>query len=129
VDVYTNIGVTAGTSRQQTQYDGGPSGTLPHYGNVTYSAQYDFGATMPTQSTTIVYGSSNGSGTCSPIGNNINNKPCTVVSTIGGNTVASAQYTYDSNGNLLKTYTSPNGGSTFLANPTANSYNSKALPL
>jgi RHS repeat-associated protein len=127
VDVYHTI-VGMSSSRQQTQYDGGPSGTLPHYGNVTYSAQYDFGATTPTQTTTIVYGSSNGSGACSAIGNNINNKPCTVISTQNGATVGYSQFTYDIHGNLLKTYVSANGGTSFLSNATNNVYNSNGTP-
>jgi len=116
VDEYVNIGVTAGTSRQQRKYD--------KYGNMTYSAQYDFGGTSPITATTIVYGTSNGSGSCSSVGNNVNNKPCTVVTTVNGNTVASAQYAYDAHGNLLKTYVSPNGGTSFLSNSTSNVYNS-----
>jgi hypothetical protein len=129
IDAYTNIGVSAGSSRQEVQYDGGPGSSLPHYGNVTYSAQYDFGATTPSRATTTVYGSSNGSGTCSAIGNYVNNKPCTIVTqqitATGGSlvTVSSAQYTYDSYGNLLKTYISPNGGSSYLSNATSNVYN------
>jgi YD repeat-containing protein len=128
MDTFTKLSGMSTYARQQTQYDGGPSGALPHYGNVTYSAQYDFGGTSPIQATTIVYGSSNGSGTCSAIGNNVNNKPCTVVTTLNGNTVASSQFAYDSHGNLLKTYVSPNGGTSFLSNPTVNSYNANGTP-
>jgi RHS repeat-associated protein len=128
IDAFTQLSRMTNYSRQQTQFDGGPSGTLPHLGNVTYTAQYDFGGTTPIRATTTVYGTSNGSGTCSSIGSNINNKPCTVVTTLNGNTVASSQFSYDSKGNLLKKYVSPNGGTSFLSNPTANVYNSNGTP-
>jgi RHS repeat-associated protein len=121
VDVYHTInGLSLGSSRTQTKYD--------KYGNVTYSAQYDFGATTPTQTTTIVYGTSNGSGACSAIGNNVNDKPCTTVTTQSGATVGSSQFTYNPHGNLLKTYVSPNGGASFLSNATNNLYNSNGTP-
>lgn len=128
VDVFTQPSGMSNYSRQQTQYDGGPGSSLAHYGNVTYSAQYDFGGSSPTSATTTVYGTSNGSGTCTAIGNNVNNKPCTVVTAMSGDTVASAQYSYDSHGNLLRTYLSPNGGSSFLSNTTANTYNANGTP-
>jgi YD repeat-containing protein len=129
VDTFTQLSGMSNYARQQIQYDGGPSGALALYGNVTYSAQYDFGGTAPITATTIVYGTSNGSGTCSAIGNNVNNKPCTVVSTQNGNTVVFSQFTYNSHGNLLRTYVSPNGGSSFLSNSTANSYNGNGTPI
>jgi RHS repeat-associated protein len=121
VDVYHTInGLSLGSSRNQTKYD--------KYGNVTYSAQYDFGSSTPTSATTIAYGSSNGSGGCSSIGNNVNNKPCTVVTTQSGAVVGYSQFTYDVHGNLLKTYASPNGGTSFLSNATNNVYNSNGTP-
>lgn len=129
VDTFTQLSGMSNYARQQIQYDGGPSGTLPHYGNATYSAEYDFGGTTPITTRTIVYGTSNGSGSCSAIGNNVNDKPCTVVVTQNGNTVASSQFVYDSHGNLLRSYFSPNGGSSFLSNSTANSYNSNGTPI
>jgi RHS repeat-associated protein len=128
VDVYHTIpNLAAGSSRAQTQYDGGPtascaSGTSGCYGNVTYSAQYDFGATTPTVTTTTTYGSWNGS-TCVAVSITINNKPCQVVTTQGGNTVGYSRFTYGSTGNLLTSYVSPNGGSTFLSNSAQNVYN------
>jgi hypothetical protein len=126
VDAFTTLGGMSTSSRQQTQYDGGPSGALPHYGNVTYSAQYLFGATSPTRTTTITYGSACGSGST------VNNKPCSVITTENDSgtayTVAYSKYSYDTHGNLLTTYVSPNGGTSFLSNPTVNSYNGNGTP-
>jgi RHS repeat-associated protein len=127
VDTFTSLD-GASSSRQQTQYDGGPNGTSPHYGNVTYSAQYGFGGTSPIQATTITYGSSNGSGACSAIGHNVNDKPCTIITTHDGSPVESSQFTYNAFGNVLKTYVSPNGGTSFLSNVTLNNYNSNGTP-
>ena len=109
VDAYTNIGVSAGASRQQTKYDA--------YGNVIYSAQYDFGASSPTLATTIAYGSGS---SCSAISSKVHNKPCTVTTVSGATSVSQAVYTYDGYGNLLTT-TLTTSGST-LSN-TANTYN------
>jgi RHS repeat-associated protein len=91
--------------------------TYDKYGNVTYSAQYDFGGTTPITATTLTYGSACGSGST------VNDKICTSQTTMNGNVVASSKYTYSAQGNLLTSYISPNGGSTFLSNPTANVYN------
>jgi hypothetical protein len=102
------------SAEQYTTYD--------NYGNVTYSAQYDFGGTSPVQATSVAYGSWNGSA-CVAVSATINNKPCQVVTTQGTNTVGYSRFTYSSTGNLLTSYVSPNGGSTFLSNPTPNIYN------
>jgi RHS repeat-associated protein len=129
VDVYHTIpNLATGSSRTQTQYDGGPTGSCATaqsgcYGNVTYSAQYDFGASSPTLTSTMTYGSWNGS-TCVAVSSTIHNKPCQVVTTQGGNTIAYVRFKYSSTGNLLTSYVSPNGGSSFLSNTTANVYNS-----
>lgn len=120
VDAYTIIGVAAGSSRQQTKFD--------KYGNVTYSAQYDFGATSPTVATTNTM-AVNGSGNCSGIGATINNKVCSSTTIVGGNTVAASKFAYDAHGNVLTAYVSPNGGTSYLSNPTVNSYNPNGTPL
>jgi RHS repeat-associated protein len=131
VDLYHTIpNLAAGPSRTRTQYDGGPTGSCATgqggcYGNVTYSAQYDFGATSPTVATTTAYGSWNGTA-CVAISSTVNNKPCQIVTTQSGNTVAQSRFTYDSKGNLLTTYKWT--GSSWLSNPTANSYNSSGTP-
>ena len=97
--------------------------TYDNYGNVTYSAQYDFGGTTPVQTSSTTYGSWNGSA-CVAVSAIINNKSCQVVTTLNGNTIGFARFTYSSTGNLLTSHVSPNGGSTVLSNPTASVYNS-----
>src|SRR3984885_5436367 len=61
--------------RQETQLEGGPSGGGRHYGNVTYSAQYDWGGTTPVVATTNTI-AVNGSGNCSGVAATVNNKVC-----------------------------------------------------
>jgi RHS repeat-associated protein len=120
VDVFTAFaGQGTNYSRRQTMYDG--------YGNVTYVAQYDFGSGSPSSATATSFGSWTGS-TCVPVGNNINDKPCQITVTSGTSTISVTRFAYNSHGNLLTTYVSPNGGSTFLSNATANSYNSNGTP-
>ena len=129
IDVYHTIpNLAAGASRTQTQYDGGPTGSCATahsgcYGNVTSLAQYDFGASSPMLTSTTTYGSWNGS-TCVAVSSTIHDKPCQVVTTQSGNTIAYVRFKYSSTGNLLTSYASPNGGSSFMSNPTANVYNS-----
>jgi YD repeat-containing protein len=109
------------TSATETHYD--------TYGNITYTALYDFGATSPTLATTTTYGTWNGTA-CVSIGNNVNGTRCDVltqaVSTTGSPTVAEQRYAYDSHGNLLTTYVWT--GSTWLSNSTPNVYNSNGTP-
>jgi RHS repeat-associated protein len=122
VDVYHTINGMTMSSRAQTKYDS--------YGNVTYSAQYDFGASSPTVATTTRYGSYTGGGIgygCTAVSSTINNKPCDVITTQNGNTVAESRFVYNSNGNLLTTYEW--NGSSWLSNWTANSYNSNGTIL
>jgi RHS repeat-associated protein len=101
--------------------------TFDNYGNVTYSAQYDFGGTSPLIATTNTM-ALHGSGNCSGIGATINNKVCSSTTAVLSNTVAASKYAYSATGNLLTTYVSPNGGSTYLSNTTANSYNANGTP-
>ena len=91
-DVYHTVAGMSQSSRTQIKYDG--------YGNITVVAKYDFGATSFTYQTTTSYGSWNGS-QCVAVGNNINNRPCDVLTTDGTNSLAEFRYTYDSHGNLL----------------------------
>lgn len=101
------------------------------YGNVTYVASYGFGATIPTITTTVFFGTCSAScNTSSPtigaIGSNIYNLQGEVVTTQNGNTVGQTNYTYgtsgSSNGSLLTTYQWT--GSLWLSNTTPNAYNS-----
>ncbi len=59
------------------------------YGNVTYSAQYDFNGSTPTRATTITYGSctancNTASPTITAIGSNVSDRPGEVVTTQNG---------------------------------------------
>jgi RHS repeat-associated protein len=117
--VFHQINGMSNWSAQETHFD--------HYGNVTYSAAYDFGGTSPVRATTITYGScsascNTSSPTISSIGSNINNKAGEVVTTQNGSTVAQTNYTYDTHGKLLST--SLWNGSAFIGQTTANTYNS-----
>jgi RHS repeat-associated protein len=100
------------SSLSETKYD--------VYGNTTYSAQYDFGATTPTFQTTVTYGTYGSP--CTSIGNNINNKPCEVLKQDGSsNMLADSRFYYDSHGNLLKT--SIWNGSSYIGQTSNNTYN------
>lgn len=89
-------------------------------GNVTYRAEYDFGATLPTRVTLTSYGNYV-NGTCVSIGNNIRNRPCVITVQNGsGSNVSVTRFTYDSRGNNLSVSRLV-GGSTFLT--TSNTYN------
>jgi len=103
--------------------------TFDKYGNVTYSAQYDFGGTSPARSTTITYGSCTANCTTSSptisntamAAHNIYNKPGEVVTQQNGTTVAQVNYTYDAKGNLdsRQVWT----GSSFIGQTSQNTYN------
>jgi RHS repeat-associated protein len=112
IDVYHTINGMTTSSRTQTNYD--------KYGNVTLSAQYDFGGTTPTVQTTTTYGTWNGS-TCVSVASTINNKPCDVLTTQSGSNIAESRFAYDSTGGLLTTYRW--NGTVWLSNSTVNSYN------
>jgi RHS repeat-associated protein len=119
VDRYVNLGVSAGSSRQQVQYDA--------YGNATVVAQFDFGVTVPFLKTTNTM-AENGSGNCSGIAATVNNKICS--SKIGNSTrtVAASKFSYSSTGNLLTALYSPNGGTSYVGCATSNSYNGNGTP-
>lgn len=116
-DVYHTINGLSSSSRTQTKYDS--------YGNVTYSAQYDFGAATPTLATTTTYGTWNGT-QCVAISSTVNNKPCDVLTQAGSTNVSELRYSYDVHGNLLTAYKW--NGTTWLSNSTPNSYNSNGTP-
>jgi len=119
--VYHQVSGMSKWSATEIHYDG--------YGNVTYSAQYDFGATSPTRSTTITYGSCTAScATSSPTisnssmaTNGVYNKPGEIVAQQNGTTVAQTNITYDAHGNLLSKQVWT--GSAFIGQTTANVYN------
>jgi hypothetical protein len=119
LDVYTNIGVSAGQSRHEQQFD--------KYGNVTYDAKYDWGASSATLATTTTM-AVNGSGNCSGIGAHVNNKPGNVTTKNGTTIISEANYSYDAYGNLLAVSETPNSGTSFIGNSTNNVYNSNGTP-
>jgi hypothetical protein len=123
VIVFHQINGMSTWSAQETDFGG--------YGNVVYSAQYDFGGTSPVRTTTITYGScsancNTASPTISSIGSNIYNKPGEVVRTQNGSTVAQANYTYDAHGNLLST--SLWSGTAWIGQSSANTFNTNGTP-
>lgn len=92
--VYHEVGGSQPSS-QETTFD--------KYGDLTYSAQYDFGAAAPTFQTTITYGSWNGS-SCTAWTGNVQNKICEVLKQDGSaNKLADSRMAYSSTGNLLST--------------------------
>jgi RHS repeat-associated protein len=106
-------------SLQETKFD--------KYGDVTYSAQYDFGAAALTFQTTVTYGSWNGS-SCTAWTGNVRNKPCEVLMQDGsGNKLADRRMAYSSIGNLLST--SVFNGSTYIGQSNNNTYNANGTPL
>lgn len=116
--VFRELAGMSNWAATETHYDG--------YGNVTYSAQYDFGGSSPTRATTITYYQAGTSCGALSTGSHIQDKPCEVQTTQGGSVVADAKYTYDTHGNLLTT--SLWNGSAWIAQTTANSYNSNGTP-
>lgn len=108
--VYHEVGGSK-PSLQETTFD--------NYGDVTYSAQYDFGATTPNFYTTIKYGST---ATCTAWTGNVRNKPCEIEKQdSSGNKLSDVKMAYDSHGNLLST--SVFNGSAYIGQTTNNSYN------
>jgi RHS repeat-associated protein len=92
-DTYTTLGTMSTSSRVQEVYDS--------YGNVTTLAKYDFGATVPTLTTSSTFGSWNGSA-CVSIGSYIQNRQCDVKIVNGTNTISETRNTYDPHGGLTK---------------------------
>lgn len=86
------------------------------YGNVTLTQQSDFGASTPTITTAVVYGSWNGSA-CVAIGNGIVDKPCSVIVTPdgAGNPKAKTLFTYDANGKTTQIKRLKTGTGTYLS--------------
>ena len=100
------------------------------YGNVTYSAQYDFGGSTPVTTTTATYGSCisscTGSNPSFGVSGPTAGKPGWIVKTENGNTIADSRFTYDSYGHVLTSYVW--NGTGFLSNSSVNIYNSNGTP-
>ncbi len=88
--VYHQINGMSTISATDTKFDA--------YGDITYSAQYDFVGTTPARSTTTY---------CTGLGGSnyalVSDKPCEIQTSQGGSVVSDAKYTYDQYGNLTKT--------------------------
>src|ERR1700722_6894265 len=95
-DLYTTLAGMTTSSRVTQLFDS--------YGNVTRTASYDFGASTPTRTVDTPIGSYQSGVGCNPIGNNINNRTCSIntwAGNVGGTLVSSSGFTYDlQKGNL-----------------------------
>ena len=90
-DSYHTPGAMTTSSRVSTTYD--------KYGNVTSVAEYDFGASSPTTTTTAYYGSWTGALPCAAVGSGVFNVPCDIVTTDNaGHTLSETRLTYNSQG-------------------------------
>jgi YD repeat-containing protein len=101
IDTYTTPNGYSASSRTQVKYD-------PVWGNLLYSAAYDFGASTPTSQKTFYYGQSWQGTYCSVYapGTWINNTPCYVVNKDGSGTiVAQSKVTYSNTGHPLSSST------------------------
>lgn len=96
------------------------------YGNVTYTASYNYGAVTPQVESMITYGTWNGAGPCVGLTNaSVKNTPCEVIGKVTGYVMSDARYTYDGNGNLLKSsfqQDTANAGS-WVGQTVSNAYN------
>ncbi len=108
IDRYTYLPGLSNPSLSETKY----STAL-----LTEDKEFDFGATLPpgnnpVSDRVIQYGTySNGS--CTALGKNLLNRPCTDTTSSGGTVLLQTTYSYDANGNLLSSR-SLVSGSTFL---------------
>jgi YD repeat-containing protein len=95
IDEYTTLGGMSQSSRVTKYYD--------HYGNVSQTAMYDFGAATPTLTIDTPHGTYQTGSGCGSIGNYIYNRPCwknSWAGNVGGTLVSSTNFTYDSLGHL-----------------------------
>ena len=126
--VYQQINGMSNWSATETHFD--------IYGNVTYTASYDFGGASPVRETVTTYGSCTaGCNTTSPTisntamaANNIYDKPGTIVTKQNGIGVSRVTYTYSAVGNKTFSYVWDGYTSSFLWNTTANVYNANGTP-
>jgi RHS repeat-associated protein len=112
VSVYHQEGASK-YSMREIEYDS--------YGNTLLVNNYDFGSSTVGMSESITYGT--WSGSCGSIGTYIQDKPCQIVTSLGGTTSSTSRFTYDTKGNLTKTSVLT-GGTTFIGQTSPNTYNS-----
>lgn len=96
IDRYTYLPGVSKPSLSETKYN---------YGLLTEDKEFDFGATMPpgnnpVSDRVIQYGIYS-SGSCTPLGKNLLNRPCSDTTTSNSTTLAQTTYQYDANGNAL----------------------------
>jgi hypothetical protein len=122
VIVYHKLTGQTNYSARDTKFDG--------TGDVTYSAQYDVGASSPTWTKTVSYGTctSNCSSSTPVITSltNIKSLPGEIVTTQNGSTVAQSNFAYSSTGELTQTWVW--NGSSFLSQTNTNTYNANGTP-
>jgi hypothetical protein len=94
-DTYNYIGSTSLAMNHKTEL-------FDSYGNTTSSSVYDY-ISGQTVTTTITYGSWGGSA-CGNVGSSIYNRPCDVLTTASGNSIAESRYTYNTKGALKTVY-------------------------
>jgi RHS repeat-associated protein len=117
VDVYHTLGSMSTSSKTVTTYDS--------YGNVTAVENFDFGGSTLLSQVAYIYGSYNGT-SCVAVSSTIYNKVCSLGIWRGAQQTTQEYFTYDSHGNLLKTYVGgylTSGGWSILTNSNNNSYN------
>jgi RHS repeat-associated protein len=116
-DVYATLTGMTQSSLSETSYDS--------YGNMIEDKEYDFGGTSLITDRVVTYGTYSGT-TCSPIGNNIQDRVCTDITTDSGSHVLSKiTNSYDTKGNMTTSsrfvagLTSLTASATYNANGTA----------
>ena len=122
VIVYHKLTGQTNYSATDTKFDG--------TGNMTYSAQYDVGASSPTWTKTVTYGTCTSNCSSASAGitqlTNILNLPGKIVTTQNGSTVAQSNFAYNSTGRLTQAWVW--SGSSFLSQTNANTYNGNGTP-
>jgi hypothetical protein len=119
--VFTQINGKTTWSAREEHYD--------TYGDATYAALYDYGVSgtsTPTKSTTITYGTWNGTSCVALTNTYVVDAPCDVIDTDSGNTIGETRISYDANGNVTQRRIW--NGTTFVGQTSLNTYNSNGTP-
>ena len=93
--VFTNIQGRSDWQATEEHYD--------PYGNVIYTAFYDYGHSSPDNETIVTMGTWNGTQCVGLANTNIHTTPCEVISKTSGIEVSDVRNTYSGSGSLLKT--------------------------
>lgn len=112
-DVYRTIGGMSTSSRLST--------TLDIYGRTISSSSYDFGASAPTFTTTVAYGTWTGTSCVALGGGAVINTPCqTITKDATGNVLSETRQIYNNQGGLTNTYTRTGPSAFLYASSTVN---------